>query len=743
MPTLTPINFNPFDEMAPEVNEPKAELLSSKLFGDLAKAAVPGPMRGLTLPFNEKFREGFTQGFNQSGATGSKSMMEALENQYVPEGAVSITDGGEYLDKDGKVLFTQRRPNIIPITKKQDGSAEGAMPAMLDVWNTVGNPVASAGKGVTLGSGLTRQATKEISEMKAPTFYSAVENAVDKVGQNKASGDQWLATLTNQKGVKGEELEWTGLKEFLADKPSVTKAEVQDYLKNNKVELGETWKGESLRKEAGDKLNKAAEDLKTAIGPKEIEVTSPDGKTISLYSDEVVRMLSNTSIKPENLPKEYQQLGKNLNDAWNAKVEIGEKANTKYKDYQLPGGENYRELLLTLPDKRAAGPRTFDQFAKLNNLQDGPEARRLYSEFNANNQNVNEGNYKSSHWDEPNILAHMRMNDRTIDSKKSLHLEEIQSDWHQQGREKGYKEKQNKQKETDLENKIKNYNEEMSKFKDDGDLPSWKAVQSKRDLLIKELQDLQQTHSNLSGRVPDAPFKKNWHELALKRAIREAAENGYERLSWTPGEAQAARYDLSKQVDKIAVPMVNSDGTRSVRIDAKQGTPFKLMVDSKGIVDGSHSASQFSGKPLSDVVGKEMAEKIMKLEKADEFSGDGLKIGGEGMKGFYDQIIPKSVEKIAKEFGVKVQKGEVGSITGKITKLDNGRYKVEGGENAGVYSNLKDAEEAISETKNPVFYIDIPDNMRQSIVGKGQPLFSGVPTFTPVNYIPEFEEEKK
>ena len=49
------------------------------------------------------------------------------------------------------------------------------------------------------------------------------------------------------------------------------------------------------------------------------------------------------------------------------------------------------------------------------------------------------GKYRSSHWDEPNILAHVRMNDRTIDGKKALHLEEIQSDWHQQGRERGYK----------------------------------------------------------------------------------------------------------------------------------------------------------------------------------------------------------------------------------------------------------------------------------------------------------------
>ena len=70
--------------------------------------------------------------------------------------------------------------------------------------------------------------------------------------------------------------------------------------------------------------------------------------------------------------------------------------------------------------------------------------------------------------------------------------------------------------------------------------------------------------------TPDAPFKKNWHELALKRAIREAAENGYERLSWTPGEAQAARYDLSKQVNLVS-GMKEPSGKYTVYIEGKDG----------------------------------------------------------------------------------------------------------------------------------------------------------------------------
>ena len=36
-------------------------------------------------------------------------------------------------------------------------------------------------------------------------------------------------------------------------------------------------------------------------------------------------------------------------------------------------------------------------------------------------------NFKSSHWDEPNVLFHLRMNDRTYNGKKVSFMEEFQS----------------------------------------------------------------------------------------------------------------------------------------------------------------------------------------------------------------------------------------------------------------------------------------------------------------------------
>ena len=98
---------------------------------------------------------------------------------------------------------------------------------------------------------------------KANPFYSAVEHTVKNINQSKMNGEAWLGTLANKPGVKGEELDWTGLKSFLEEnkgKP-VTKAQIEEHLAANKVELKEVRKGgEAGTKEKAFEL--AKESLK-------------------------------------------------------------------------------------------------------------------------------------------------------------------------------------------------------------------------------------------------------------------------------------------------------------------------------------------------------------------------------------------------------------------------------------------------------------------------------------------------
>jgi hypothetical protein len=515
-----------------------------------------------------------------------------------------------------------------------------------------------AGKFGALTSTLMADSSKPgiaIEAMKtAQPFFSAVEHNVNAIPQAKMTGDQWLGTLGNKPGVKPEELQWTGLKDFLEEnkgKP-VTKEQIQEHLQNNKVELKEISKGELSDK---DILAQS-------------KIRQEDWDKMSQSQKEVIRT---------NFPTEK----------------------TKYHDYQLPGGENYREMLLTLPQT----PKAAAAKAELDQLQ--APIRMSDSRYVEASSRLRGSEYRSSHWDEPNILAHVRMNDRTIDGKKSLHLEEIQSDWHQQGRDKGYAGK----KPTDEE--VKTISSALSKefnriekanptLRPDELTPVLNA-----DPAYARARDAALELNSRNKGVPDAPFKKSWHELALKRMIREAAEKGYDRLSWTPGEAQAARYDLSKSISDLSY----NPRTKTLIANDKNGA---TVMQQKGV----------EPEKISDFVGKDVAKKLMSTEydssnpySMHSLTNADLRIGGEGMKGFYDQIIPKALEKLGKEHGVKVKQTQIIAPMKKMG--DSG--------------------------EQPIHYIDIPQSLRDQAMHKGFPLFSaGGHMLVPVQGNP-FENEKK
>ena len=46
------------------------------------------------------------------------------------------------------------------------------------------------------------------------------------------------------------------------------------------------------------------------------------------------------------------------------------------------------------------------------------------------------------------------------------------------------------------------------------------------------------------------------------------------------------------------------------------------------------------------------------------YHGLDLKVGGEGMKGFYDKMLPNEIGKYVKQWGGKVEKGKIEGIPG-------------------------------------------------------------------------------
>jgi hypothetical protein len=313
--------------------------------------------------------------------------------------------------------------------------------------------------------------------------------------------------------------------------------------------------------------------------------------------------------------------------------------------------------------------------------------------------------YMTPHFeDEPNTLAHMRVQDRIgPNGEKILHVEEIQSDWHQTGREKGYKEKYNPKikqvtgRTMSVADLINEYGDEGKKWLDtqnsinqDLKLPPFdestsvnvlyhngepqivseaskrplnEMIESQQKAVDKMQREASMMHSeNQKNKVPDAPFKKNWHELAMKRLINYASENGYDSIAITPGAEQAKRYDLSKQVDELLYKK-NPDGT------------YQLSAQAQG--RGNMMGEAIPANKLEDYVGKEVAKKIIEGEgKTTEvagkynpesmtsskdymqsLSGIDLQVGGEGMKGFYDKMIPDYLNTFGKKYGVQTEMG--------------------------------------------------------------------------------------
>ena len=372
----------------------------------------------------------------------------------------------------------------------------------------------------------------------------------------------------------------------------------------------------------------------------------------------------------------------------------------------LPGGNNYREVVLAMPAeplyrnvsaKQVFGPRFKSPAEAAAWAKANDEPTTGITKVDA------EDYYKSSHFsDVPNYVAHMRLNDRPdSEGKEGTFIEEIQSDRHQAGREKGYREELSSSEKTRLR--------------------ALQDLDRRTTTEDQELTKLVSRHQrNLDGAIPDAPFRTTWPLQMFKRALAEAVSAGKQWIGWTTGETQADRYDMSQQVDAIKY--------------MKVGDTYTLQAEKNGQV--AMEKERLSAAQLADYVGKELAQKIVDGEgetSADEdvpegvkvLSGDGLKVGGEGMKGFYDNILPKEIGKYVKQWGAGVQKAElIGSGNPMWASLEQFADEVYPG--AAIDDDLRAAYARAKYTKasaTPFWKVDITPQMRAGVEA-GQALFA-------------------
>ena len=496
-------------------------------------------------------------------------------------------------------------------------------------------------------------------------LYSKAAEIAHTLPQKAGSLDQFMAAIKN-KGAKPAEIEHAGTPEV-----------------NNKT----------TSKQVGYHFERNAPDL---------SVVKLGGKRPQLNREQTDRMyaLQNTRDSHPNAfsPDDRRELSRLANIA-NGRG--GNYKPTKFHDYKTTGinGDNYREHLITTSSKG-------------NPDEDSPRKK----------------NFNSNHWDEPNVVAHVRMQDTTpykneqniepnaqnakmihgliynsikdslpVDwqhrypehftqdhiedavarhgigspgvtneeaeaysnyhnlpykssfgrkedpSKKILHVDEIQSDWGQQGRERGFqdadevnrKKQEFKNLKSQHEALVNNMLEKDMSYDDMLNNPEFQSLQGRLDVIRN---DLSKNHYN---KIPKGPYVQNtqhWTDLALKHVLHEAAKGDYDKVQFATGKENADRYGLEKHFKEFHYNPENH---------------ILHTIDK----DGYHNKRRgIKEKDLPENIGEELSKRLLASpvkthdfggyeEDVNSLKGDDLVSGGEGMKKFYDQMIPKSAMK--------------------------------------------------------------------------------------------------
>ncbi len=361
---------------------------------------------------------------------------------------------------------------------------------------------------------------------------------------------------------------------------------------------------------------------------------------------------------------------------------------TRWMDYKQPGGDNYREILLANPGfkgdpdllkfdlpnvevqeiydlnvkKQFAQTLTPDMAEKEFTPAMRDRLRFLLDKDKSLDKITRDKNierlrtFNSSHFDEENIVAHVRVTDREgigpdglgKKTSKILYAEEIQSDWAQRGRIQGfYNPKARPKKEIEDQNnniieqitkkirllnddqlneiRISNYNKEFQdqqstiyatrtppdRFFEKGDdedryindvirillkgigdnrgvdetpiefLQQFDTIKELIPLVVKRRDNYKELKGS-SGETkgPFVDTSPKWTQLALKRLIRQATEQGYDYVAWTPGKVQLDRWGEQGLVDFYDKVLPKSSKEVLKKLDKKAKVEvIKVNVD--------------------------------------------------------------------------------------------------------------------------------------------------------------------
>ena len=447
----------------------------------------------------------------KKGYTPAYADFDFHENYYKLLADFSLYDSQGHYAPHRKVAYNM--PNQVPYLdlngKKQymdtDKYIKSELEKELKVRDSIGEALAD-----TSENGIIPQFKKKVNELHkdekklsdrssyAPTFYSYMGKVVDGIKLEKM-GAGGVVSYLKGKGVKNEEIKWSGIEAFLEGKKSVTKAELQEFVAGSQLTIEEEMSGETpwvLEKDGDDYVVKRGKDGWVLETWERDFFEDPffDGDSWGWRNTETGKFVKSVEEIKSRADEDYGD------------------GNARWSEYKIEGGENYREIVFKLPNSSYSN-----------------QAMKVHWGDNA------EG-----------ILAHARIQDIiTNDGKKMLFIEEIQSDWHNEGARDGYvnrKELERKLDEARLKT-IKSRNDTVDYLLngDDFNQDEYQRLREKTDALEAEENSLHKEWFSGKG-ADDAPFRTTYHEYVIKRLLRMAAEEGYDSIGWTPSWIQGLRW---------------------------------------------------------------------------------------------------------------------------------------------------------------------------------------------------------
>lgn len=343
-------------------------------------------------------------------------------------------------------------------------------------------------------------------------FYNPIEETATTLQRKQGPGQAFLNEFTKA-GISKQRLEDAGIAQKLAATPNITREEVQALTKGTLPDVEEVVLSRSV----------IPPYMKGFANLHMPNLNVNDSRQVyelrRIANERYKEALETNDLDAAEFAMKAEEDINKFNRTHSYGTKPGERL-TEFHEYQEPGGKNYREVLLKVP----------------------------YSE-------KYDDNFRSPHWSDPNVISHIRMNDRVdADNKNVLFIEELQSDWAQEGRKKGFAPKDFNKQISEGEKRLEELRDQLADIKSKLDQPGLSPEESKS--LMDEYIKIQAKQSDeidwgnrlydaRSSGIPEGPFIKNtneWVDLSLKNIIRRAVDEGYDRVAFIDGYKSYLRF---------------------------------------------------------------------------------------------------------------------------------------------------------------------------------------------------------